>query len=78
MAGPHACQSPCRNSPSTNDNELAGAASTKGNRILISTSVVLRVATPAPAPPLAFAKFVAKYTNADPQKTTKLALELFI
>ena len=37
-----------------------------------------RVSTPAPAPPFAPAEPMTKYTNADLQQATKLALELFI
>ena len=42
------------------------------------TPAVLYVLTLASAFSLALAKLVAKYTNADLQKTTKLALKLFV
>ena len=81
MAGPRTCRSPCRNPPPVSQDELAGAAPgalTNDSGTFSYTLAVSRVPTPAPAPPPAPAKLVAKYTNADLQRATKLALKLFI
>ena len=69
MAGPWARRSPCRNLPPTSKDKLARVAleaapiNDSGTSSHIST--VSRIPTPAPALPLAPAKLVAKYTNAN-------------
>ena len=80
MVRPRAWGSLCWNPPPINKDELAGTDS----KALINDSgtpsytlAVSHVSTPASAPPLASAKLVAKYTNADLQQATKLALKLF-
>ena len=81
MAGPRAQRSPRRNPLPAGKDELAGAAlgaPTNDNGTSSHTSAVSRVPTPAPAPPLAPAELVAKYTDADLQRATKLALKLFV
>ena len=81
MAGPCACQSPRWNSLPAGKDKLAGAAlgaSTNSNGTLSHTPTLLPIPTSALALPLAPAEFVAKYTNADLQQATKLALKLFI
>ena len=80
MARPRACQSFCQNSPPAGEDELAGAAPrapTNNSSTSSHTSAMLYVPTSALDPPLAPVKVVAKYTNADLQRATKLALELF-
>ena len=81
MAGPCACHSFYRNPPPAGEDELVRATSeapTNDNGTPSHTSAVSYVSTPAPAPPLAPAKPVAKNTNANLQRATKLALELFV
>ena len=78
MARPHTYQSFCRNPLPIGNNELAGATSTKRNGTLTPTFIMSHVPTPAPAPLLASTKVMAKYTNADLQRATKLALKLFV
>ena len=81
MAGPRARRSPRRNPPPAGEDELAGAvpgAPTDDSGTPSHTPAMSRVPTPAPAPPPASAKLVAKYTDANLQKATKLALELFV
>ena len=81
MAGTRARQSFCRNLPPAGKNELARAALkalTNDSGTPSYTPAVSRVPTPAPAPLLTPAKLVVKYTDADLQRATKLALELFV
>ena len=81
MGGTCACQSFWQNPPPAGKDELAEAASgafTNDGGTFSHTSVVSSVPTPAPATPLASAELVAKYINADLQKATKLALEVFV
>ena len=81
MAGPYAWRILCWNPPPASKNELARAASrawTNDNGTLSYTPAVSHISIPAPAPSLASTKLVAKYTNADLQRATKLALKLFI
>ena len=81
MARPRARWSFRRNPPSAGEDELAGAAPgapTDDNGTLSHTSNMSRVPTLAPALPPAPAELMAKYTNADLQRATKLALELFV
>ena len=49
MARTCACRSPCRNPPPANEDEFAGAAPIEGSGTSISTPVMSRVSTPAPA-----------------------------
>ena len=85
MARPRIWQSPsrsfCRNPPPADKDELAGATSrafTNDNGTLSHISAVSRIPTPAPVPLFAPAKLMAKYTSANLQWTTKLALKLFV
>ena len=82
MAGPRACRSPCRNCPLTGEDKLARvaprAAFTHDSDIPFYIPAVSCVPTPAPAPSVALAKLMAKYTNADLQRAIQLALELFL
>ena len=81
MAGPCTQQSLCWNSLPTGKDELAGAARrapTNNNDTLSHNFAVLCIPTPAPALLLAPAKLVVKYTNANLQRATTLALEFFI
>ena len=81
MAGPRARHSPRWNPPPAGEDELAGAAPrapTNDNGTPSHTPAVLRAPTPAPAPPPAPTELVAKYTDADLQRATKLALESFV
>ena len=82
MAEPRACQSPCRNFLPVGKDEFTGAAPravpTNDSGTLTLTPVVLGAPTPAPVPPPALAKLVAKYTDADLQRATKLAIKLFV
>ena len=81
IARPYARRSPCRNPLPNGKNKMAGAtlrASTNNSDTFCHTSAVSRISTPALAPPLASAKLVAKYTNADLQRAIKLALKLFV
>ena len=81
MARPCACQSRRLNPPPDNKDKLAGAASeapTNDSGTPFHTPVMSYVPTLAPALLFALAKLVAKYTNADLQRATKLALKLFI
>ena len=81
MAGPCAQQSPCWNPLLADEDELARAAPrapSNDSGTLSHTPAMLRILTPAPALSLAPAKLVAKYTNTDLQRATKLALELFV
>ena len=81
MTGPPTRQSPCRNLLSAGEDKIAGAAlgaPTNDSGTPSHTPAVSRVPTPAPAPPLALAKLVAKYTDADLQRATKLAPESFV
>ena len=74
-------QSPCPNPLPASENELAGAASgapTDDSGTLSHIPAMSCVPTPTLALLLAPAKFVAKYTNANLQIATKLALELFV
>ena len=81
MIGPYTCQSFCWNPPPADKDELAEAAleaSTNNNGTFSHTSAMLHIPTLASALPLAPAKLVAKYTNANLQRAIKLALKLFI
>ena len=81
MPGPCAYRSPCWNPLPALEDELAGAAlgaPTDDSGTFSYTFAVSYISTLAPTLPLASAKLVAKYTNADLQRATKLALELFI
>ena len=81
MAGPHTCHSPRRNSPSGGKDELAGGlpgAPTKSNNTPTSSPPISWAQTPADAPTSTSAPPRSTYTDADLQKATKLALELFI
>ena len=81
MAGPRARRSPRRNPLPAGEDELAGAiprAPTDDSGTPSHTLAMSRAPTPASAPPPAPAKLVAKYTNADLQRATKLALESFV
>ena len=81
MAGPHACRSPCRNPLSASKDELAGAppgVCINDSGTLSHTPAMSRIPTPASAFLFASAELVAKYTNANLQRNTKLDLELFV
>ena len=81
IAGPCSCQSPCWNPPPAGEDELAGTAPrapTNNSGTLSHTLAMSRVPTDALAPPFAPAKLVAKYIDAELQRATKLALELFV
>ena len=81
MARPRACRSACQNLPPVCKDELARAALralTNDSGTFSHTSAVLYVPTPALVPPLALAKLVTKYTDANLQRVTKLAPELFV
>ena len=82
MAGPRARGSPCWNSPLADKDKLARAApkavSTNDNGTPTPTPVVSRAPTPTPVPPPALAERVAKYTDLDLQRVTKLALKSFV
>ena len=81
MAGPHACRNSYQNPPPANEDELASAALgalTNDSGTFSYTFVVSYILTLILALLLAPAEFVAKYTDADLQRTTKLALELFV
>ena len=69
------------NSPPVSEDELTGAtsgATTNNSGTPSYTPAMSRVPTPAPALLLATAKLVAKYTNADLEQATKLALKSFV
>ena len=81
MAGPRTYRSPCRNLLLASKDELAKAAPralTNDSGIPSYTFTVSHIPTPAPAPFFAPTELMTKYTNANLQKTTKLAPELFI
>ena len=81
MVRPCDCQSLCWNLLPAGKDELAGAAGgavTNDNGTSSHTPSMSRVSTPVPAPAPALVELVAKYTNADLQKATKLALEMFV
>ena len=81
MAGHRAQWSVCWNPLPASEDELAGAAPgalTNDNGTPFHISAMSCVLTPALAPLLAPAKLVAKYTNANLQQATKLALESFV
>ena len=81
MAGPRTWQSSRWNLLPADEDKFAGAtqkAPINDNSTPSHTPVVSRVPTPALALPLALAELVAKYTNADLQRATKLALKLFV
>ena len=81
MARPCAWRNFCQNPPPAGKDELAEAARgapTNDSGTLSHIPAVLHVSTPAPAPPLAPGKLVAKYTNTNLQRATKLALKLFV
>ena len=81
IAGSRAWWNPCWNPLPAGKDKLAGAAPgapTNENGTLSHTPAVLPIPAPAPAPPLALTKLVAKYTDANLQLATKLALELFV
>ena len=81
MAGPHAQQSFRQNPLPVGEDELAGAtlrAFINNNGTPSHILAVSHISTPAPAPSPTPAKLVAKYTNSDLQRATKLALHLFV
>ena len=82
MAATRACRSSCQNPLPTGKDELAGitsrAAPTDDNGTPSHPPAISHVSTPALVPPLVPAKLVAKYTDTDLQRATKLALELFV
>ena len=81
MAGPRTCRSPCWNPLPTGEDELAGAAPrapTDDSGTLSHTLALSRVTTPVSTLPLTLAKLMAKYTDVDLQRVTKLALKLFV
>ena len=81
MAGPCVQRSSRQNLLFASKDKLAKAAPrapTNNKYIFSHTSTMLCVSTPAPATPFDPAKLVAKYTNADLQRATKLALKLFV
>ena len=81
MAEPCVWRSLCQNPPPVGKDELAGAVSgafTNDSGTPSLTPAVSRVPTPTSAPLFAPAKLVAKYTNADLEQTTNLALESFV
>ena len=76
MARLHACQSFCQNPPLTGIDkfdEAALKASINDNGTFYHTSAMSRTLTLAPILPFAYAELVAKYTNGDLQRATKLA-----
>ena len=81
MAKPYVWQSFCQNLLPAGEDELAVAATgalTNDNGTFSYTPTLSRVLTPAPALLFAPTKLMAKYTNADLQKATKVALKLFV
>ena len=81
MAKTHAWRSFCQNLVLASKDELAKAAPrapTNDNGTPSHILAISRISTPVPAPLLAPAKLVAKYTNAELQSATKLALKSFI
>ena len=81
MAGTRTQRSSRQNPSPTGEDELTGAAPralTNDSGTPSHTPAVSRVLIPAPAPSSAPAKLVDKYTNANLQRATKLALELFV
>ena len=81
MARPPAYQSLYWNPPAAGEDELVGAAAeapTNDNGTLFYTTAMSRISTPALALLLAPIKLMAKYTNADLQRATKLALKLVV
>ena len=81
MAGPRACRNPRRNPPPAGEDELAGAAPTKGSGTSTPTPVVSRASTPAPttAPAVApsldnelFKQFIKAYLGAQVPGRTEL------
>ena len=78
MAGPCACQSFCQYLSPTGKDELFGAALkalTNDNKTLTCTSAILRAQTLTPAPPLASANLMAKYSKENLQWIFKTVLE---
>ena len=73
-----ACRSSWKNPLPIGNNKIAGTALIKGNSIPTFTPIASCVPTPAPALPFASVMLVVKYTNADLQKATKLALKSFV
>ena len=82
MAGPWAYHSLSQNFPPTGKDEPAGVtprtAPTNNSGTSTPTPVMSYAPTLALVPPLVPANLMAKYTNADLQRVTKLALELFV
>ena len=81
MAGPRARRSPYLNPPAAGKDELARAAlgaPINDSDIPSHTPAMSRIPNPAFPPPPALAKLVAKYTDADLHKATKLALKSFV
>ena len=81
MAGPCTCRSPRRNAPPGGEDEFAGGppgAPTEGSNTPTLSPPISQAQTPADAPAPIPAPSRGTYTNADPQKATKLALDLFI
>ena len=75
MAGSFAYRSFCQNLFSNGKDELAGIALTEGSGI---SSAMLYTATPTLVLSPTLTKLVARYSNIDLQKATKLSLNLFI
>ena len=81
MAGSRACQSIYQNPPPAGEDELAEVAPRapiNDNGTFFYIFAVSYIPTPALALPLAPAELVVKYTNANLQRATKLALKLFV
>ena len=81
IAKPRTRQSPYWNLLSVGKDELTGAAPrapTDDSGTLSHTPTISRIAAPTLLLLLAPVKLVAKYSNADLQRATKLALEMFI
>ena len=81
MAGSCAWQRPYQNPLLAGEDKFFGAAPgafTNDNNTTSHTSAVSRIQTPTPAPLFTPAKLVIKSTIPNLQKTTRLALELFV
>ena len=81
MAGPRTRHSLCRNPPPGNEDELVGGppgALTKGSNTSTPSPPVSWTQTPVDTPTTIPASSRGMYTDANLQRATKLALELFI